>query len=201
MNRFGNGILAAILGVLLLVNWHTASSHGGGTPRLTNEPVGPYRLFAWSSPEPLRAGEIHITYALTLLPEGGKPIDETTLFNDLDQVVTGAEIAVTFTPIHSEQGQANHTSGDPIVLFAQPSEINPLYYEIDTVLPDPGTWEISTSVTGDLGKGMANFVGEVGEARFVDWKVVGGVGAAFLFLIYAGRLRSTGPQRRAALDR
>lgn len=198
MNKLGNGILAAIACSLLLLNWHSAASHGGGTPRLTNEPVGPYRLFAWSSPEPLRAGEIHITFALILSPDGGKAIDETTLFNDLDQVVTGADIEVAFIRIGQDVASAGTQDSNQISLLAQPSDINPLYYEVDTLLPASGTWEVSVAVEGDLGKGTAMFVSEVNEARLVDWKIVGGVGAAFLFLIYASRVRSMGASRRAA---
>src|SRR5215203_6879478 len=69
-----------------------ASAHGGGTPRLTAVPTGPYRLYAWSEPEPWRVGQVHLSLAVT------KPNPDTTS-NQVEMPVTDVDITVTYTPM------------------------------------------------------------------------------------------------------
>ena len=53
-------------------------AHGGGTSQLSNAEAGPYRVFAWTTPEPWRAGEVHVTVAVTLPPPAGTVIDDNS---------------------------------------------------------------------------------------------------------------------------
>lgn len=47
--------------LLLVLSWPTrVATHGSGTPRLVNIIAGPYRLWVWSLPDPIRVGETHI---------------------------------------------------------------------------------------------------------------------------------------------
>ncbi len=188
--RRTNWILVAIFGCVLLLSYGNVLAHGGGTPLLTNEPVGPYQLYVWSSPEPLRVGEVHMTFALVLPPDGNQPVDESALFNDLDQVVTQADIDVTFNT-SSLSGSGEGTGAiEPIKVKALPSSINPLYYEIDTEIPVAGVWQISVDVAGDLGAGATSFQGQVEEALLLNWRVVLTVAAILFILILIVRAYS-----------
>src|SRR5690554_6311036 len=86
--------LGFLLGFILIaiVGWsHSASAHAGdGIPQLTNEDIGPYRIFVWSDPEPPQMGEYHVSVALTeSLP------DDASGF--AGQPILGADITVTLT--------------------------------------------------------------------------------------------------------
>ena len=94
--------------VLLLVLVSTGRSvhaHGGGTPRLTAEPVGPYSLFAWTEPEPMRAGDVHVTLAVTTPPPADAVVNNDVVNNLLEQPIDGAEAVVTFRPATSAASQ------------------------------------------------------------------------------------------------
>ena len=65
--------LTLLLGGSLVV-W----AHGGGTPRLVNEPLGPYWLSAWTYPEPPQVGELHVTAALART-DTGEPVTEPVI--------------------------------------------------------------------------------------------------------------------------
>ena len=47
-----------------------ALAHGTGKPRLNNVDAGPFRLTVWTSPDPTRVGEVHVT---VLPPNGAAP--------------------------------------------------------------------------------------------------------------------------------
>lgn len=182
-----NGILAAILVGSLLLTYSQVYAHGGGTPRLTNEPAGPYRLYVWSSPEPLRVGEVHMTLAVVLPPEDSQTIDESSLFNDLDQVVTGADIELTFVPVSPSSLSSADDVIEAIRVKVFPSEINPLYYEMDTELPIAGEWQISIDIAGKLGTGTATFPAQIEDALLLDWGILAGVVVLLGFIILIGR--------------
>src|SRR3954465_2530617 len=68
-------------------------AHGGGTPRLTSAPVGPYRLYAFTDPEPWRVGQTHVSLAVT------KPTPDDNN-NQLETPVTDVAITVTYVPMN-----------------------------------------------------------------------------------------------------
>jgi hypothetical protein len=50
---------------LVIGSWPVVGmAHGSGTPRLVNVAAGPYRLWVWSLPEPVRLGEMHLSVAV-----------------------------------------------------------------------------------------------------------------------------------------
>lgn len=194
-----NGILAAILVGIWLVGFgyehESIYAHGGGTPRLTNEPAGPYRLYVWSSPEPLRAGEVHMTFAVVLPPDGEQLVDESSLFNDLDKIVTGADVDVTFSSRAQPDSGKNPKANGLMTVKALPSSINPLYYEVDTEIPFSGKWEIAIDVKSDLGHGEAGFEVPVKNARLLDWRAVAGGIVLMFSTILIGRFLFGGKTR------
>ena len=115
-------VLLAILAATLWMR--PAMGHGGGTPQLTDAEAGPYRLFAWTEPEPWRVGEVHLSVAVTLPSPDGERSDR------LEQAVTDAEILVNFQPradlTQSFSERAQNQSG-----------LNSVYYETDTALRWP----------------------------------------------------------------
>ena len=81
------GLLARFLLFLLFLSFVSpVEGHGGGTPRLVNEPDGPYWLSVWTSPDPARAEEpLHVTVGVTE-PGSGR---------EAGPPVLGAEVSVT----------------------------------------------------------------------------------------------------------
>lgn len=161
--------------VLLAVNlvWVAAPlyAHGGGVPRLTGEPAGPYRIFVWSQPEPLRVGDIHLSIGLVRAEaEGSQAADA------LDEPVTDATVTVSLQPV-AENARPIRT------LAVLQEQLGSYYYEADATLPTAGDWRITIDVSGDLGDGSAAFVGAVASAREVNWLLLIAAGLLLLCLL------------------
>jgi hypothetical protein len=162
--------LAAWLGLALLASLLPAAAwaHGGGTPRLTASPAGPYRVYAWSEPEPWRAGEVHLSLAVTLPGDG------------TETPVTDAQLAVTFTPAADPQGQF-------VVQATRQSALNDYYYEADTELPAAGDWQITIAVNGPAGSGSTGFDISAAPPRTLNWTlVIGGAGILMILVTLMG---------------
>lgn len=173
--------LAALLALPL-----AAQAHGGGTPRLTDAPAGPYRVYAWSLPEPFRAGEVHIDVALTLAGESESALQEP---------VTDADVELRFTPA---------AGGEPIVFQAVPQRFfNGAFYEAPVTLPAEGSWRIAVNVQGPAGSGVTEFDVEALPARTVNWGLVGGGAVALAGLAALGGLlsRRTAPKAQPSRSR
>ena len=154
------GLLMLGLLLPLALPAQTAQAHGGGTPRLTNQAVGPYRLYAWTEPEPLRVGEAHVTIAVT------QPAGADAQPGQIETPVSGARVLVTFTPLDG--------SGPAIEAFAVTQQaLGDVYYETDTVLPSEGGWRIAIAVEGPDGGGQRDFAVAVLEARQLNWTLIG----------------------------
>ncbi len=178
--RLASALLA--LGALLAPA-RAAQAHGGGTPRLIDAAAGPYRVYAWSLPEPFRAGEVHIDVALTLAGEGDSAMQEP---------VTDANVELRFTPAGG---------GESIVHQAVPQRFfNGAFYEAPVRLPAEGQWRIAVNVRGPAGSGVAEFDVEALPARKVNWGLVGGGAVALAGLAALGGLlsRRTAPRPQAA---
>ncbi|MDI9546222.1 MAG: hypothetical protein QM346_01340 [Chloroflexota bacterium] len=151
-------ILGALLPLALPAQ--TAQAHGGGTPRLTNQAIGPYRLYAWTEPEPLRVGDAHVTIAVT------QPAGADAQPGQIETPVSGASVLVTFTPLDG--------SGPAIEAPAVTQQaLGDVYYETDTVLPSEGDWRISIAVEGPDGGGQGDFAVAVEAARQLNWTLIG----------------------------
>jgi hypothetical protein len=168
-------LLAAILaGLVSTAMAAPIFAHGGGTPRLTSVPVGPYRLYAWSEPEPWRVGEVHLSLAVT------KPNLESDT-NQVEIPVTDVDITVTFAPVGDN---ADARAAAPIVVKAVRQELlSDFYFEADPTLPLDGDWLIHIAVKGAEGSGETEFSIEALPARSTNWTLVAGAGGVFVVLI------------------
>jgi len=168
-------LLRIVVAVLWAVNlvWVAAPlyAHGGGVPRLTGELAGPYRIFVWSQPEPLRVGDIHLSIGLVRAEaEGSRAADA------LDEPVTDATVTVSLQPV-AENARPIRT------LAVLQEQLGSYYYEADATLPTAGDWRITIDVSGDLGDGSAAFVGAVASAREVNWLLLIAAGLLLLCLL------------------
>jgi hypothetical protein len=151
-----------------------AHAHGGGTPRLTAEPIGPYRLYAWSEPEPWRVGQVHLSLAVTM------PNPDTTS-NQVEMPVTDVDITVTYTAIQDNQVD---TAVEPIVVTAVRQEfLNDFYYEADPVLTREGEWQITVDVDGPEGSGSTQFTMQTFPERSLNWALIGGAGVLLVVIL------------------
>ena len=172
-------------------------AHGGGTPQLTSEQAGPYRVYAWTEPEPWRKGDVHISLAVTMPPPTDTVIDDNLVANQLEQPVKDADVLVRFTAID--------TPGEAIAVAAVPQEfMNGYYYEVDTTLPTAGAWSVEVDVTGPDGRGTVDFAVDALTARTVNWWLIGGGIVGLLALLGVAGWRSrrntpapTRPTRRS----
>lgn len=142
-------------------------AHTGGTLRLSDAAAGPYRLYAWTQPEPLRVGQNHIS-VLVLNPGSAEGV--------AGEPVLGAQVTVRF--------EAPTQANEAISVAALATEfLGTIYYEADLELPTSGEWHVTIVVQGALGEGRTQFVGEVLSARTLNWSLIGSAGVGLLLLI------------------
>lgn len=185
-------LLGACLLVLFSAFTHSAMTmplvaHGGGTPRLTNVPLGPYRVYAWSEPEPWRVGDVHLSLAVT------RPNPDTTS-NQVEIPVVDPDLLVTFTPLDG-------TSAPIVVTPVRQTFLGDFYFEADTLLPSAGDWKITIAVTGDEGEGSTEFEMETLPPRTLNWTLVAGAAGILVVLIiliaiWSRAQRNAQPTRR-----
>lgn len=163
-------LLGALGACALILAPVRLSAHGGGTPQLTGAEAGPYRLYAWTEPEPWRAGDVHIDIAVAIpAPSAAGEAGEVP--------VTEADVQIR---LH------NAISDERLNLNATPLEfLNSFYYESSFELPSAGNWQVEILVRGAEGEGRAAFHIEAEAARQLNWLLIGG-GAGIL--VVAGAL-------------
>ncbi len=149
-------------------------AHNGGTAQLTSVLSGPFRLYAWTQPDPMRAGEIHISVGVTdaILPAA----------SGLEQPVADAVVAVTLLPIDPP--------GEPITVATEPWTLSAVYFEADATLPTAGLWRFMINVTSPAGQGQAAFELTVLPARAINGLLVAGGGVTFVLLLLLIGLRN-----------
>lgn len=153
-------MVALIGGIALHLLATPLSAHGGGVPRLTDEVAGPYRIFAWTQPEPLRVGDIHLSIAVV---KGARSGEQSA--TGLDEPITDAAVMITLQPVN--QGDA------PLRVSAVlQQQLGNYYYEADATLPTAGDWRFTIEVSGMMGDGRVAFVSAVSPARQINWTLV-----------------------------
>ncbi|MCE7981834.1 MAG: hypothetical protein DYG89_11615 [Caldilinea sp. CFX5] len=164
--------------VLLLSLWpgHLLA-HGGGTPRLTDAAVGPYRLFVWSQPDTPRVGEMHFTVAVVAADGDANAADSG---DTLDTPVLDATVQLQLRAADDPEQMLVSAATRDQALFPQ-------YYETDFDLPKAGAWRASVTVNGPAGAGDATFDFEVLPPRQLNWTMVAGGFLLLLLLSLAGR--------------
>ena len=155
-------------------------AHGGGVPQITDAPAGPYRLFAWSSPDPWQTGAAaHITVAVTVVDAAG----QTTPVSD-------AQVTVVLT-----------AAGEPtqrVQFEATPNLTATGFYEADGELPVAGTWRVEVLVNGALGAGHGVFTNIVQPGSSNNWLIWLGAGAGLLSLVGVVAMRQRTAKTKAA---
>jgi hypothetical protein len=150
------------------------SAHGGGTPRLTNAPVGPYHLYAWSDPDPWRVGQVHLELAVT------KPNPDRNA-SQVEIPVTDVEITVTYTPIGHNGSDALPS---PTVVRTKPQEfLSAFYYEADPTLTYVGDWTMTVDVVGPDGSGTIDFPMQTLPEHSLNWTLILGAGGVLIVIL------------------
>ena len=167
-------LIALVTSLFTALTTNHVYAHGGGTPRLTNVPVGPYHVYAWSEPEPWRVGQVHLSIAVT------KPNPDTNS-NQVEIPVTDVEIMVTYTPL-SDSDDSNLRA--PTVVNAVRQEfLSDFYYEADPSLTYVGDWQITIDVSGPDGAGSTQFAMETLPERSLNWTLIFGAGAVIVVVL------------------
>jgi len=154
---------------LLLISVQLAAAHGGGTPRLTNTPIGPYWVTVWTEGETLRVGTLHLTIAVT------EPGEEAAA--EAGPPVLGAEVQLVANPPQGNSksliGQANHDQS-----------VNKLLYETDLDLDQAGVWQFQLLVSTPAGQGETSFELNILPASSPTWPLVLGIGLVLAISVW-----------------
>lgn len=156
--------------VLSLACLRPVLAHGGGAPQITDVPAGPYRLFAWSSPDPWRTeGAVHLTVAVTMVDAAGQVMP-----------ISDAVVTVRLT--------AESQSAPQMQLIAEPNPTATGFYEADGELPVAGAWRVEVVVSGVEGVGSGRFTTTVQPGGAFQWMIWAGVGIGIGVLALLGFL-------------
>jgi hypothetical protein len=152
-----------VLIILLAMSADRAMAHGGGTARLVDEPVGPYRLYVWTKPDPIRVGTAHFTVGVFTRTSG----------SEQDEPVTDARVQLQLVPKEGGDGWQGEAS--------QQASANKLYYEADATIPAEGEWQATVSIGGPAGSGSAQF-DLAAVPPGVNWPPIGGAAVVLVVL-------------------
>jgi hypothetical protein len=185
LSKYTQGLAWTLVGLALtwtlafVTTVQPAQAHGGGEPQLVNAQAGPYRVSAWTQPEPIRVGTMHLSIAVSESPGPGSGGEET------GDLVLDAAVQVQMNPM-SRPGPGLVTSA------SREDAVNKLLYEADMELPAEGQWQVVISVEGAAGTGSASFNIEVlpaaasntlaalGTFRALGWPVWAGLALVLL---------------------
>lgn len=118
----------------------------GGTVRIARAPVGPYLVTVYSSPTPLRTGEV----------------DVSVLVQDSSNAVIAPPVVVEATPLALAEG----ATADPIRHEASRAQAtNKLFQAAKFDVAAPGEWEFGVRVAG---AGSLSFRATVAKSTLLD---------------------------------
>lgn len=147
-----------IMMLLLLTARQVVEAHGGGQPRLVNEPLEDYTISVWINPSPVTVGQVHLTIGLGF--DGS--------------VVLNRDIRVIVTPIVGGQVIEGHATHE--------NATNRFFYESDTEITQMGMHQFEVQVEGI--ETTISFVEEVqSEPRTLNQRTVIVVIGAVLFIV------------------
>ena len=169
MTRFWIVCLLALLASALPA---VAGAHGGGKQQLAAEPVGSYRVYVWTSPDPWQVGQAHTTVAVTQMLDGQ---EETP--------ATGLDLFVTY--VHADQSER--------VAAVEQMGAQAGFYEADAAVDPAGEWQGTIEGAGSQG-GQASFAEVVQPAASFNWWLVGGGILVVLLAVGYFGTRKTGKQ-------
>jgi hypothetical protein len=142
-------------------------AHSSGPPQLADAVAGPYRVFVWMQPEPLRVGDVHVSVLVTQNGTGDKATP---------QPVPDAQIILRLEPIDQP------VQAITVVASPQPFLSN-IYYEADVQLRSSGQWRTTIEVAGVAGKGKVAFGSTVLAARTLNWWLIGSASVLLILLL------------------
>ena len=142
--------------LLLVISWPaSATAHGSGTPRLVNGIAGPYRLWVWSLPDPIRVGETHFSVA----------VEEAT--PPPAQQSSATEFTIQLTLSALDQSHQSFT-----LATSRQDRFLQTYYEADFTIPAVGEWQATVQISGPAGVGTATFPLTVLPPQRINWEFV-----------------------------
>lgn len=137
----------------IIAGWPAlVTAHGSGAPRLVAVTAGPYRLWVWSLPDPIRVGETHFSVAVEEPATTTSPATVLAVQLDLSAV---DQPRAPFTLQANRQDRFLQT-----------------YYETDFIMPAVGQWQAIVTITGPAGVGTAAFTFAVLPPQRVNWELV-----------------------------
>jgi hypothetical protein len=158
---------ALILLVAFAASPTSVGAHGGGVPQLVNAQAGPYLVSAWTQPDPIRVGIMHIGVAVVSAPESEGAVVKASDY------VLDAQVQVHLDP--TDQYGERLTA-----IASRENATNKLSYEADIELFQKGNWQVAIAVDGPAGEGSASFEIKVLPASPFNWTLWGGIGLALV---------------------
>jgi hypothetical protein len=161
-----------------------AQAHGGGTPQLAIVEAGPYRVSAWTEPDPIRVGQLHVTVAVFEAPAPGAQEGET------GPLVLDAQVQVKLEPL-------DHAAETLTAQATRQNALNKLFYETDLELPSQGQWHAIINVQGPAGAGSADFQiqalppSKLGSLGPFIWTALGALGLLLAVVVWWSRSART----------
>jgi hypothetical protein len=148
----------AFLVLIVTVAAISTAQADGGTVRVS-ERVGPYRVSAFTSPVPLRAGPVDVS-VLVQDADTGRPIPDVT-------------VTVGVAPRERPKDAVTHSA-------TTEAATNKLFRDALFDLPEVGTWDVVIEVSGPHGPATTRFAVEVSEplpaipdlAVWIGWPAV-----------------------------
>ena len=161
MIRRHAGRCLLLLTLLVLLPTSTTLAHGGGTPQLIQAPAGPYEVYAWTNPTPVRVGTLHVTVALTD-PASGEPVLDVPV----EVIASPAGGAPISSPATHDQATIKS------------------YYETDLEIPSEGPWQVTISFQAPQGPGEASFDVDVQSQSYTRWLLIGIAGLISVVIVW-----------------
>ncbi len=149
-----------------------ALAHGTGKPQLNNVDAGPFRLTVWTSPDPMRVGEVHV--AVIVKPQAGTG-------NGAVESAADLRVEVTVIP-------ANGTAPPLVQNAARQETFLQTYYESYFDLSTVGEWQTRIVVSSAAGVGEVEFPMQVFARQQIPWELALGLLILLVSLIGAVRV-------------
>lgn len=141
----GAAVLLGLALVLLLPGRPAAAN--GGTLQVSRAPAGPYAVSVFTSPSPLRTGEVDVSVLV-------QRADADELVQDARVLVTAEELDHFGAPVEAPATHAQAT--------------NKLYYAAELDLLREGRWRFRVQVAGAAGEGTVGFEADVAPTTLLD---------------------------------
>ncbi len=158
MNKLARFVLLATFFLWVLQPAPVAAHGRGGTDQLRAAAAGPYVVWVWSDPDPLRVGAMHFTIVVA---------------ESADQAPSGdVQLTARAAPFAAPD--------TPLVAMAESRRSIYNFYVVSFAPSISGNWVVNLSIEGATGTGEIGFEVEVLPERDFDWGVVLKIGLAVL---------------------